>query len=155
MAVIPAGTERSGLKCVLMAVAGSDGTLRKATDTIHGIGAELANTMPVDGRAVVLQVIVDCDLDSVTPVANDGRTWNLVVHGKAEALIAIKIAGRVCDVEVELANMSGIGPLVIGISINAEVITPLIAVARRVAIVVRNTGAWAGLACSLGSTGPN
>lgn len=60
----------------------SDGTLGDARDTILVVSALLTDTVEMNGGAVVLELVDEGDLDIVTPVGLDDRSWNLSVDGE-------------------------------------------------------------------------
>lgn len=69
----------------------------------------MTKTVPVDGGTVGLHVVVDSDLDVVTPVGADNRTGELVVDEEAATAgrSTIGVASGVCDGECVVSGDTG------------------------------------------------
>ena len=92
--------------------------------------------MPVDGGPVASKSVMDSDLDCVTPVAVNRGAWNLAVNCKSESRCAIVVVGHIGDCKVVLADGASVRPAGVLISLDVEVVAPLITTACRVASVV-------------------
>lgn len=68
----------------------------------------LSNTVPVNRRTVVLQVVGDMDHNVVTPVGDDGRARNGAVDGENDALNTVGGSSPVFDAEPVLPGDTGI-----------------------------------------------
>lgn len=75
MRVIPCSPERGSFEAVGVARARCDGTHGNSGDTVHPSGVLLINAVPMHGGAFfrILNVIMDSNLDSVTPIGFDER----------------------------------------------------------------------------------
>jgi hypothetical protein len=126
-------------------------------NTVLVVGVELTNTVPVDGGRVVGQGVVNCDLDSVTPVANNGGSWNLAVDSKSRSCGSLVVPLDAGDGEVIFTNGASIwvGRVLIGVDV--EPIAPRASVTWLVAAVIRDGSpgicGWVGGAS--GDDGPS
>jgi len=118
----------SGLELVDLGVARSESTLGDTVNTVLGCGGQLAKTVPVDRCTVCLHVVVDSNLDVVTPVGTDERTGKLVVDEEAAAAgrSSIRVAGGVCDGECVVSSDTSGGPLLVKVGVDAETGRPTV-----------------------------
>ena len=65
--MVPGSTILKRPPLVREALAWSDGALSNAVNAVHGDCTELANAMPVDRGAIVLQVVEDCHPNVISP----------------------------------------------------------------------------------------
>lgn len=73
--MVPGSSERGSFEAVGVARARCDGTHGNGRDTVHPSGVLLINAVPMHGGAFfrILNVIMDSNLDSVTPIGFDER----------------------------------------------------------------------------------
>jgi len=72
--------------CVRKALAWGDWAFRDARNSVIGLRALLKDTVPVDRSAFIAEVVVDSDLNSVTPVGFEERTRELSVDQESSDL---------------------------------------------------------------------
>ena len=155
MAVVPAGTVGCCLPLIDPGVTWCKCALSHTWNTIVRVRANLADTVPMDGGTVALHLVVNRDLDRVTPVALDGRSWNLAVDGKSKSWGSVIAHRGVGDGEVEFADFASVGPGGMRISVDVESVAPLSSVGGRVAVIV---GDWLGRGFAAGvgrASGPS
>jgi len=94
------------LDLVDLGVTRSESTLGDTVDTVHGSRRQLAKTVPMDGGTVGLHVVVDSNLEVVTPVGTDERTGELVVdeHAATTGRSTIGVAGGIGDGECVVSS---------------------------------------------------
>lgn len=73
----------------------------------------LSNTVPVNRRTVVLQVVGDMDLDGVTPIRDDGGARNGAVDGENDALNTVRGSSAVLDAEPVLPSNTRVRNLIV------------------------------------------
>lgn len=83
MAVIPGSAILRDIELICIAIAGRNSALCDRIDTIMLESIEHTNTVPMDGRAVVFQMIFNGDFDRVTPAGFNPRPGVLLVEGFA------------------------------------------------------------------------
>ena len=151
MAVIPGGTIRAGNPLVDTGITWCQTALGNTRNTILVIGTELTDTVPMDGGRIVAQGVGNSDLDSITPVAHNGGSWNLTIDGESGSWGSLIVPLNARDGKVVLANSTSVWDGRVGIGVDAESVAPCISATRRVAAVVRDRGpglgAWAGCTC--------
>jgi hypothetical protein len=108
MAVIPRGTVRRGNPLVDAGITWCEAALGNTWNTVLVVGTELTDTVPVDGGSIVSHGVVNGDLDGITPVAYNGRSWNLTVDGESGSRGSLKVPLNARDGEVVLANSAGV-----------------------------------------------
>lgn len=100
--MVPGCAELCSLQVVDLGCARCDRAFGDTVDTIVEVAAQLAETVPVNGGTVGLHVVLDGDLEVVTPVGTDQRTRVLAVDQQtttAGGCAAIRVAGSVGDCE--------------------------------------------------------
>jgi len=85
--VVPCSTELGSLKAVGLGLTGGERALGDTVHTVLDGAAQLAETVPVNGSTVGLHVVVDGDLEVVSPVGPDERTGVLAVDEEALARV--------------------------------------------------------------------
>ena len=108
VAVIPGCTVLGHPELVSEAVASGDWALGDAVDAVVLKRVKLPDAMPMDGSAVVLHIIVHCDLEPVAPAGFNPWTRVLLIEGFATIAAgdAISINGVVCCVKCVLGSQS-------------------------------------------------
>ncbi len=102
-------------------VAGRDGALRHARHTVVLDGPELPDAVPVDGRAVLLEVVGHVDHQRVAPVGDERGAGDGAVEGQTGALVAVRRAGHVLHREPVLARDARIRCHVVVVGVDGEV----------------------------------
>ena len=99
----PAGAVLGGAERVSVVFARRDGTLGHAIDAVHLGRVGLSESVPVNRRPVVFQLVLDGDLDQIAPAGLDPRSGVAPVEDLA-ALVdhTIGIDGLVFDLQVVL-----------------------------------------------------
>ena len=150
MAVIPGGAVGAGNPLVDTGITWCQTALSNTWNTILIVGIELTNTMPVDGGRIVSQGVVNRDLDSITPVAYNGGSWNLTIDGESRSWGSLIVPLNARNGKIVLTNSTSVWDGRVGISVDVESVTPLISAIWRIAVVVRDRGpglcAWVGCA---------
>lgn len=144
--VVPGRTVLGGLEGVGLLLAWCDGALGDTGHTVLSVLVVLAETVPVDGRAVVGHFVLDGNLDHVTPVGLDSRARVLAVDGKDLTLETIRCHGDVGDGPVVTNGAAGVRPVAVEVGIDREVAIPAFTRSRAI-----GTG-WLGSSRRLGST---
>ena len=155
MAVVPGRTVGSGNPLVDAGITWCETALGNTWNTILVVGVVLIDTMPVDGGRVISQGVVNSDLDGITPVANNGRSWNLTVDGKRRSWGSLEVPVDARDGEVVLTNGASGWGVEISIRVDVESIAPLVSATGRVAAVFIGTVLvlhWEG--CASGHSRP-
>jgi hypothetical protein len=81
----------------------------------------LPDTMPMDARAVVGQVVVDCDFEPISPIGSDNWSWVLIVDQHDHSLPStVKIGRSVCDSQSIWNSFSGVRPLLVKVGCDRE-----------------------------------
>ena len=88
------------------------------------VGADLADTVPVDRGGIIGQSIVDRDLDGITPVANNSRSRDLAVDGKSWSLFSFKVPLSARDGEVIFADIARVWGRCVAVTVDTKSITP-------------------------------
>ena len=103
--MIPGSAVLSCSEFIREAIAWSDSALGNSVDTIILESIEHADSVPVNGGAVVFEVIFDCDLQPVSPAGFDSGSRILVVKDFAAiwSVHAITIDVFVSHVEMVLS----------------------------------------------------
>ena len=150
MAVIPRGTIGGSNPLVHTGVTWCETALGDTWNTVLVVGADLTNTVPMDGSSVVSQRVVDSYLDGITPVADNGRAWYLAVDGKSGSWGSLKVPVDARDCPVVFANIASAWDGLVLVSVDVESTAPLVSATWGIATVVRDRGlalgAWAGRA---------
>jgi hypothetical protein len=131
--VVPASSILAGLEGVGTSLTGSDSALSDTWNTVLIVGTLMDHTVPMDGSSVVLHLVRDGDLDGITPIAFQKRTWNLPVDGKSKAWDTVVVLGRVCDDPVSRAGLASARAFLVVVGIDAILAAPLASVGSRVA----------------------
>ena len=131
--VVPASTILVGLEGVCTGLARSHSTFRDTWNTVLVVGTLLEDTMPMNGGCVIRHLVGNSDLDSITPVAFEKRTWHLAVDGKSKTIDTIIVEGGVCDDPGGGADLAGLWAFIIVVGVDTVLSTPLASVRSRVA----------------------
>ena len=101
MAVIPGRSVLGHVKPIRVAIARGNGALGHAVDAVVLELVQHPGAMPMDGRAVVVKVVDDGDLERVAPTGLDPRPGILLVEGLAPipTLEAIGVDGMLVGSE--------------------------------------------------------
>lgn len=118
--------------------------LSNTWNTVLVVGVELTNTVPVDGGRIVGQGVVNCDLDGITPVANNGRSWNLTVDSKSRSWGSLVVPLNTGDGEVVFTNGASIWVCCVLIGVDVESMAPRASGTWLVAAVIRDGSPWVG-----------
>jgi len=130
--VVPGSTVLRGLESVGLLLARCNGALGDTGNTILSVLVPLTETVPVDRSAVVGHLVLDGDLDHVTPVGLNGRTRVLVVDGKDLTLEPIRCHGGVGDGPVVTNGTASGRPVAVKVCVDGEVVVPAFARSRAV-----------------------
>lgn len=142
--MVPARSVLLGQERVCAGITRSESTLGNAWNTVLVIGLSLSDAVPVDGGGVVLQLVRDSDLDSVTPVAFNQRSWDLAVDSECKTLDTIKIDSGVGDDPIIGTDLASLGAVMINIGVNAVAAAPFRSITSSVAATVLERLEWLG-----------
>ena len=139
--VPPGGSEEFSANAVGERGARSNRTLRDSGDTIVPRSSSLQETVPVDGSSVILKLVVDCDLDPITPVGFNHRSWELVVDDKHGSLDTVGRHGGVGDCPVILTSNASVGDLAwfVRVGVAGAPVTPRVDAAARLRAIEEAT----------------
>ena len=87
--MVPSGSVLSCLELVSHGVSRGNRALSNPWNAVILDVVELADTVPMYGCSVVFKVVGNMDHQVVTPVSDDGRTWNSAIERKRNSFIAI------------------------------------------------------------------
>lgn len=124
MAVVPRSPVLSGLPAIDFAVSRRNRTFGHAWNAIRPAIVPLPDSMPMNTRAIVLQLVDDCDFDHVAPVGEDGGTHVLAVDEESGTRDAIWGGGTVGDLEVVLSCDASVRPFPVEVGGDVEVFRP-------------------------------
>ena len=130
--VVPRSTVLSSLESVGLLLARCDRALGDTGNTILSVLVPLTETVPVDCSAVVSQLVLDGDLDHVTPVGLNSRAGVLAVDGEDLALESIRCHGGVGDGPIVTNGAAGGRPVAVEVCVDGEVVVPAFARSRAV-----------------------
>lgn len=136
--VIPRRPILSSLPRVGAGLTWGKSALSNTWNTVVGVGAQLANSVPMNSSTVIGHAVGNLDDNVVTPVALNCRTWDggrasVVGDGKALAAGAVKVAGGIGDGQAVLAGFASIGPRCGVVTVDIEATAPRLPVACAVA----------------------
>lgn len=95
----------------------------------------------MDGRGVVLHLVVHGDLEDISPVAFNGGAWNLSIDCKSKlGTRAVEVECRVGDGKIIAASLSALVACSVSIDIDGLAIAPFASIPRSVTIPL-----WKGL----------
>lgn len=124
------------LELVGVALAGGNGALADGRDTILPLSVLLTESVPMQGGTfrVVVNVVVDRDLDPVSPVCLNGGAGVSSVHQEDLTLISIWGDDTSADGEVIVADDTSAGPLLVVVRAVGCQRAPREAVGQRVVV---------------------
>lgn len=82
--------------------------------------------------SIVFQLIVDGNLNSVSPIGVNCRAWILPIDSKHLPREAIRSQSGVCDCELVGNDLARAGPVVVEICVNGEPTAPASARSRTI-----------------------
>lgn len=128
--VIPRASELIGQERVCVRLSRSNGTLRHTRNTILVRSAPLQKSVPVHSSTLFRSsdVVVDRDLNGVSPVGLDGRTRVLTVDEKCRDLISIRSYNSSADGPVVASYRTGRRSLAVRVGRLHSPVTPWLAV---------------------------
>jgi hypothetical protein len=124
MAVIPGGTVRAGNPLVDTGITWGQAALGNTWNTVLIVGADLTDTVPVDGGGIVSQSVVNGNLDSITPVAHNGGSWDLTVDGEGRSWSSLVVPFNAGDGKIVFANITSFWDGGVGIGVDVESVAP-------------------------------
>jgi hypothetical protein len=72
----------------------------------------LPDAVPMNAGAIIVQVVVDCDFEPISPTSSDDWSWILVVDQHDPSLPStIGIDRSICDVQCVWHRFSSVWPL--------------------------------------------
>lgn len=142
--VIPRRTILSCLPRVGAGLTWGKSALCHTRNTVVGIGAQLTDTVPMDGSTVVTHVVGNINDNVVTPVALNCWSWNLTVYGQAHAVGTVEVASGVGQDQAIVAGLSSVGPGSRVVAVDIESTAPRLSVSRAVAGRGGCAICWAG-----------
>lgn len=134
MRVIPRGSVQLSLKLVGVALARGNGALVDTGDTVLPWRASLQETMPMKRSALLRtgDVVVQSDLDSITPVTLNGRSRVCPIDEENTLLVSIRGYGATTDGKVVSANDTSVGRRIVWVGIGRGLGSPWKATGKRV-----------------------
>lgn len=107
VAVPPRSTVKLRTEAIREGAAGRNRALRNTRSAVHIRCPRLQETVPVE-RCTLAAVVLHRDLNPVTPVGLNHRSWELVVHGNQGLRDSIGSEDGVCNGPVILSRHAGI-----------------------------------------------
>lgn len=95
----------------------------------------------MNGSTVVLKLIVDVDNNRISPVALNGRSWELAVDKEGQSLGSVLVPGAIGNGQIVRAHIVGEVILIV-ITARAFTIAPLGSVACAVAARILEGWKW-------------
>lgn len=113
--MIPRRAVQRSLESVGVRLLGSNGALGNGWHSVLPLSSLLPEAVPMQGRAFgsISDVVMDGDLDPVTPVGLDGRSGESSIDQKHLSLVAIGSNDTAADSEVVLPGDAGVRPLLV------------------------------------------
>lgn len=90
--------------------------------------------MPVDSGRVILHLVVNSDLEEITPVAFNDRSGNLAVDGERKlSTTSVEVHCGIGDGEVIIASPAALVASSVSVSLDAHLVAPLASISRGIA----------------------
>lgn len=97
-------------ECVGARLARSERTFGNSIGTVHRIGVELPNAMPVEAGSIIGETVLDGNLESVAPSSSDCRSWKLTVYSVYNSRMSIGCKGEILNFKIVANNSASAWP---------------------------------------------